>query len=390
MDTTLETNWTVADICKGFTFDKNEGKGLYGLGGKLIIQPEYQRSYIYDKDGKDVDVINSLLNGYPLGLLYFVKNKNGMYEVLDGQQRITSFGRFVNMTYKFAIKDPSGKPQYFDSLSPEEQDKILKTKLTIYVCEGTSKEIQEWFAKINMIGIPLTPQELRNAAYHGSFVTLARKEFSNSQNTNMNKWKVYIKGNEKRQEILEVALKWVSDNKIDNYLAEHRNDDNINELKSHFDSVIDWVSNLFNYTGKEMQGLDWGVFYKEHHNKPYNKESINKRVNELMEDECVRNKKGIFEYLLGNEEHPELLDIRIFEESTKRTVYERQTREAKEKGVSNCPLCATSNTPSEQTKIYPIKQMDADHVTAWSKGGATNIDNCQMLCIKHNRSKGNK
>ena len=205
MNKELITTWTVKDLCAGFAFDKNEGKGLYGLNGKLIIQPEYQRNYIYDKGGKDVEVIRSLLKGYPLGLIYFVKNSDGKYEVLDGQQRITSFGRFVNSTYPFAVPDENDNPRYFDSLNPEEQEKILNTELTIYVCEGTSQEIQEWFEKINIAGEKLTPQELRNAAYHGPFVTLARKVYSNSSNANMNKWLTYIKGDPKRQEVLEKA-----------------------------------------------------------------------------------------------------------------------------------------------------------------------------------------
>lgn len=393
MDKELKTDWTVGDICNGFTYDKNEGKGLYGLNGDLIIQPEYQRCYIYGDSGKDVSVIESLLAGYPLGLFYFAKTKEGKLEVLDGQQRITSFGRFVTDKDSFYVKDSNGELQTFPGLSEDERNKILNTKIIAYVCEGTPTEVQKWFDKINIAGVPLKKQELRNAIYHGSFVTLARKYFSNSLTGDVDMWKTYIKGDVKRQDFLEVALKWISENQgksIEQYMADHRNDNDINEIRNYFDSVISWINGLFNYTDKEIQGLDWGTFYREYHNIPYNKVAINNRVNELMEDEYVRNKKGIFEYLLGNEEHPELLDIRIFEESTKRTVYERQTREAKKKGVSNCPLCVTSNTLSEQTKIYPIKQMDADHVTAWSKGGATNIDNCQMLCIKHNRSKGNK
>ena len=389
MEKTLVTTWTVKDICDGFTFDKNEGKGLFGLNGQLIIQPEYQRNYIYDKNGRDMDVIKSLLQGYPLGLLYFVKNSDGMFEVLDGQQRITSFGRFVKTTYPFAVPDSDGNPRYFDSLSEEERSRILSTPLTVYVCEGTSKEIQTWFEKINIVGAPLTRQELRNAAYHGSFVTLARKVFSNSSNANMNKWLTYIKGDPKRQEVLEVALHWVSNGDIDNYMAQHRSDTNIDELKNQFDSVIYWVGSLFEYTDKEVRGLDWGEYYRKYHNNAYNHAYLNNRVEELMADPCVKNKKGIFEYLLDGETKPQLLDIRVFEDSTKRSVYQQQTSDARKRGVSNCPLCAIGHDGNAK-KIWDIKSMDADHVSAWSTGGTTDISNCQMLCITHNRAKGNR
>lgn len=389
MKTQLITDWTVEDICKGFAFDKNEGKGLFGMDGKLVIQPEYQRNYIYDKDGKDVDVIISILKDYPIGLIYFVKTADGKYEVLDGQQRITSLGRFVNTTYPFSVEDSAGNPRYFDSLSPEEQDRIKNTKLTIYVCEGTSSEIEEWFKTINIQGVPLTKQELRNAAYHGSFVTLARKEFSNSQDTRMNKWKTYIKGDPKRQEILEVALEWVSDGDIESYMGKHRKDTDITELKNHFESVIEWISSVFDYTGKEMCGLPWGEFYKTYHANAYSKTDISGKLNALMADPFVHNKKGIIEYLLGGELHPELLDVRVFDDATKRSKYTQQTNDAKTKNTSNCPVCA-SGTNANKTKIWEFKDMDADHVTAWSRGGSTDIANCEMLCKTHNRAKGNR
>lgn len=389
MKTTLVTDWTIADICKGFMFDRNEGKGLFGMDGQLVIQPEYQRNYIYDKDGKDAGVINSVLKGYPLGLIYFVKTSDGKYEVLDGQQRITSLGRFVNTTYPFCIEDENGNPRYYESLSKEEKDKINKTELTIYVCEGTSNEIQEWFEKINIQGVPLTKQELRNAAYHGPFTTLARKIFSNSSNSNMNKWKTYIKGDPKRQEILEVALDWVSGGDIEGYMAKHRNDTNIDELKNHFDSVMDWISSVFDYTDKEVRGLPWGEFYEKYHNNAYNKTTVNNRVNELMSDSFVHKKSGIFEFILSGEKKTQLLDIRVFDDATSRTVYQQQTTEAKQKGISNCPLCAIGHD-SNANKIWEFKQMDADHVASWSKGGSTDIKNCQMLCVTHNRAKGNR
>lgn len=388
MKAILHTEWTIGDIVKGFVFDKNEGKGLFGLNGKLVIQPEYQRNYIYDKDGKDVKVIESVLKGYPLGLIYFVKTGKDKYEVLDGQQRITSLGRYINQTYPFAVME-NGNPKYFESLASEEQNFILKTPLTIYVCEGTNKEIDEWFQTVNIVGVKLTDQERLNATYHGSFVNLARKEFSNSNNSNMNKWRTYIDGDPKRQEILETALEWVSKGDIKTYMASHKNDNNIDELKNYFNSVIDWIDGIFDYTGKEMKSQEWGCLYEKYHSNPYDKDEITAKVNNLLADSAVKNKKGIFEYILGGEKDKKLLDIRIFEDSTKRTVYQRQTNEAIGKGISNCPYCALENGQNAK-KIWTIDKMDADHVSAWSNGGATTLDNCQMLCISHNRAKGNK
>ena len=389
MKTKLLTDVTVGDICDGFSFDQSEGKGLYGWGGKLIIQPEYQRSYIYDIDGRDKGVVYSLLKEYPIGLLYFVKNDDDTYEILDGQQRVTSFARFITESNGFSIVGDDGTTKYFHSLEKEEKKRLLETKLTIYICEGSANEIKEWFKTINITGVPLTAQELRNAAYHGSFVNAARKIFSNSKNPRMKKWLAYVKGDPKRQEVLETALKWISDGDIEDYMAAHRADDNADELLDYFETVIDWVSSLFEYTGKEVKGIEWVRLYKEYHSQSYNKAELNQKVSELMSDPCVTSKKGIFEFLLSNGEKKELLSVRLFPEAVKKSVYEAQTQQAEARGVSNCPMCASMQT-AVKTKIYKYEEMDADHVTAWSRGGSSDISNCQMLCKIHNRSKGNR
>ncbi|MBR5768105.1 MAG: DUF262 domain-containing protein [Clostridia bacterium] len=388
MKTTLHTDWTVGDVCKGFVYDKSEGKGLFGLGGKLIVQPEYQRNYIYGDGKKDVAVVDSLLKGYPLGLIYFVLNKDGMYEVLDGQQRITSFARFVNKTWPFAV-NWKGKIRYFDSLDKDDRDRITDAPLTIYVCEGEPSEIQEWFETINIAGVPLVKQELRNASYHGPFVTKARSVFSNTGNAAMSRWKTYVKGDPKRQAVLEAALDWVSDGDIDGYMARHRGDLGIDEMKNHFDTVIDWVDSLFEYTGSEVCGLEWGRLYRQYHKKAYSKDELTKKVSALLNDTQITNKRGVFEYLLGGEKDTTLLNVRVFDEKTKKAVYNRQTKDAVEKGVSNCPLCAIGHDNNAK-RLYKLAEMDADHVTAWSRGGATDAANCQMLCKTHNRAKGNK
>lgn len=386
MITTLKTDITVKDICDGFVYNELEGKGLYGLSGKLTIQPEYQRNYIYADGKKDVAVIESIISGYPLGLIYFNQPEDGKYEVLDGQQRITSFGRFV--TNKFAIK-VDGMEQYFSGLPADLQNKILEYPLTIYICQGEEKEIKDWFKTINIAGVPLNEQELRNAIYSGPFVTAAKEEFSNSQNANVQKWGAYISGSVNRQSFLETALDWVSDGNIEAYMSDHRRDNNINELKTHFTSVIDWVSSVFTDLTSEMCGIEWGRLYREYHKNPYNPQEASKKLHELYEDPYVRNHRGIFEYILGGCSDAKLLDVRVFDDATKRRVYNEQTKNAEAKGISNCPLCAIGHE-ANKTRIYKLDEMDADHVSAWSKGGATNEENCQMLCRTHNRAKGNK
>ena len=388
MNTTLKTDLTIRDIVQGFVYNEYEGRGLFGWSGNLVIQPEYQRNYIYADGKRDVAVIRSILKEYPLGTLYFVKTKSGKYEVLDGQQRITSFGRYI--TGKFAIEDENEIPQYFTSLPEDKQKIIMDTPLLIYICEGEESEIKEWFKTINIVGVPLNNQELLNAIYSGPFVTLAREEFSNSQNANIQKWSAYIKAEVLRQGYLETALDWISGGHIENYMSKHRFDNNINELKTHFSSVIDWISSVFSDVENEMRGLEWGRLYKEYHKTPYNPKEVSSKVHKLYADESVKNRRGIFEYILGGCQDTKLLDIRIFEESTKKIVYTRQTNEAKEKQISNCPLCALSNNASMSKKIYNISEMDADHVSAWSRGGATSIENCMMLCKSHNRAKGNR
>ena len=387
MKTTLRTDITIRDICNGFVYNELEGKGLFGLSGKLTIQPEYQRNYLYATENREAGVIDSIIKEYPLGLIYFNKVSNNEFEVLDGQQRITSIGRYV--TNKFSIKDQNGMEQYFDGLNPHIQEQILNTTLLIYECEGTESEIKEWFKTINIKGIPLNNQELLNAVYSGPFVTLAKEEFSNSQNANVQKWSAYISGAVNRQDYLNTALEWVSHDNIGEYMSAHRQDTNINELKRYFNSVIDWISSVFTMVESEMRGLEWGRLYESYHKQAYDPKFIESKVRELYADPYVKNRKGIFEYILGGCVDTKLLDVRVFDEATKKTKYTQQTQEAEAKHVSNCPLCALGHD-ANKSKIWKPNEMDADHVAAWSKGGATSIDNCQMLCKTHNRAKGNK
>ena len=386
METKLRTDITVKDICEWFVYNELEWKWLFGLAWKLTIQPEYQRNYIYADWKKDVAVINSILSGYPLWLIYFNKVGDDKFEVLDGQQRITSFGRYV--TGKFAVKI-EGMEQYFSWLAENLQDKILKTPLLIYECEWEESEIKERFKTINIAWVPLNEQELLNAVYSWPFVTKAKEEFSNSQNANVMKWWAYISWVVNRQDFLHTALDRVSKGEIWNYMSKHRYDDNITELKTYFTTVIDRISGVFSDVESEMKWLERWRLYETYHKKSYDPKKVSEKVHELYADPYVKSRKWVFEYILGDCVDSKLLDVRVFDEATKKSVYAQQTKEANEKWVSNCPLCAIWHE-SNNKKIWSIWEMDADHVSAWSKGGATDIKNCQMLCKSHNRAKWNR
>ena len=388
MKTSLNT-YTVKELSEGFVYNELEGRGLFGLAGRLTIQPEYQRNYIYADGKRDVAVIESLLKGYPLGLIYFNKVHEDNLEVLDGQQRITSFGRFI--TGKFAIKDERGMEQYFSGLPKDKQEIILNSEILVYECEGTESEIKEWFKTINTVGVPLNNQELLNAVYSGPFVTAGKAEFSNSQNSNIMKWSAYISGSAQRQDFWERALEWVSKGKdnIGGYMSQHRNDKNITEVKNYFTSVIDWVSSVFTDVESEMRGLEWGRLYEEHHATAYNPAKVSAEVRALYGDPYVKSRKGIWEYVLGGSTETKLLEVRVFDEATKKSTYAQQTKEAQAEERSNCSHCAIGHD-ANKARIWKLDEMDADHVAAWSKGGTTSASNCELLCKTHNRAKGNR
>lgn len=389
MRTEIRTDITIGDLCQGFQYSEIDAKGLFGWSGKLTIQPEYQRNYIYADKKMDIPVIESVFAGFPLGILYFNKLDDEHFEVLDGQQRITSLGRFY--TEKFSIMDENGLPHKFSGLSEFKKNQFLNTKLVVCICEcdGDNDELKRWFKIVNKGGLVLTDQEILNAVYSGPFVTLAKKTFSNKNNTNTQRWGAFIKGPIERQQFLHTALDWVSDGHIAKYMQDHQNDTNITELDAYFNSVIDWITTTFEMTEDNMCGLDWGRLFKTYSNVQYNLPKLNNRVRGLLQDETIGKPSNVYEFVLGGETDTSLLEIRIFEESIKSAVYQQQTQRARELGVSNCPLCAESNG-NNRCRIYKKSEMDADHVTAWSRGGTTTIDNCQMLCKSHNRAKGNK
>ena len=382
MMTIKQIEVTVREIAQGYV--NNDEQGVRGYGGQLDIRPPYQREFIYNEKEQQA-VITTVLKGYPLNVMYWVKRSDDAecpYEVMDGQQRTLSLCEYVDGKFSYEFKNFFNQPA-------DIQNRILDYPLTIYVCEGEPSEIQAWFETINIAGVPLVKQELRNAAYYGPFVTKAREVFSNTGNASMSRWQTYIPGDPKRQAILETALKWVSNGNIDDYMAKHRDDEDIDELKNYFDTVINWVDSVFEYTGSEMCGRDWGRLYREYHKNAYSKDKVAKRVNALLDDSQVTDKKGIFEYVLGGEMNSRVLNIRVFDKKTIKAVYRKQTAEAEAQGVSNCPLWAMGHDANAK-RIYKESEMDADHVTAWSNGGATDEANCQMLCKTHNRAKGNR
>jgi hypothetical protein len=387
---TSHHEYTVAKLCRGFEYSDKDGKGLFGLDKKLTIQPDYQRHFLYEKEGLEQPVIQSLLRGFPLGVLYFNQVADGYFEVLDGQQRITSIGRFL--LDKFYVLDERGREQYFSSLPKDKQELITNSKILAYHCQGEESEIKDWFEVVNKGGLKLTRQEVLNAVYSGPFITEAKKIFSNSNNTSLEVWSTYLTGDFRRQAYLETALDWISGpgEEIEAYLGRHRNDSEILNLVNRFDEVIEWVSsNFLQKFPPHMKGLDWGDYWLRFGKSEYDPAEVTVRVSSLIDDPYVSNKRGVFEYVLGGEKERTLLGIRVFHPAQKQRQYDLQTKQAKVSKISNCPHCVIEDS-SNKSKIWLLGGMEADHVSAWSKGGESIDENCQMLCMAHNRLKGNK
>lgn len=381
---------TVREIIENYKDSAEEG--VVGYGGKLNIRPAYQREFVY-KDEQRNEVIRTVMRGYPstkfpLNVIYWAKITEDQFELIDGQQRTISLCQYANNEFSIII---DGMPKNFDNLSQEKKNYFLDYELQVYVCSGTPEQRLEWFTIINIAGEPLKPQELLNANYTGTWLSSAKRYFmkSNSAAYGLGNKYVEIEANQSRGKGLETAIKWISNNNVKQYMADHQNDENADVLWQHFRKVIEWVQSTFTDYYREMKDLNWGELYDKYHGKTYDPKKIAEKVKSLFEDPYVNNNKGIFEYVLGGSEDTKLLDIRVFDEATKKLVYAKQTKEAKIKGTSNCSHCAMGLT-SNKSKVWSIKEMDADHVTAWSKGGATDIKNCEMLCITHNRAKGNR
>ena len=348
----------IKDLVKDYE-DKQE-EGVYGYGGKLNIRPKYQREFVYKDKQRDA-VIDTVQKSFPLNVMYWVKNGK-TYEVLDGQQRTISICQYVNDDYSIDAR-------YWHNLKNDEKEKILNYKCMIYFCDGTDSEKLAWFKIINIAGERLTEQELRNAVYTGTWLTDAKRHFSKPGCAAYGLAKDYVNGSPIRQDYLETALNWISKGKIEQYMAIHQDDNNADELWQYFLAVIKWVVDVFPKYRKEMKGLPWGELYNSHNKKKFDVKKFQTRIDELMKDDDVTKKTGIYPYLItGDEKH---LNIRAFTENEKRTAYEKQ------KG--KCPICK---------EHFEIEEMEGDHITPWSEGGKTNIKNLQMLCKNCNRRKG--
>lgn len=355
----------IKDLVDRFHIDNSTG-AVSGFGGKLNIQPKYQRDFIYgDKEQKEV--IRTVRKGFPLNIMYWSKNPDGTFELLDGQQRTRSICRY--MTETFSVDGYT-----FSNLTPEEIKRVEDYEIMVYICEGEEREKLDWFEIVNIAGKPLTPQELRNSVYTGDWLTDAKKYFS-GKDPAVNRYGrgKYMKRSGDRQEILEDVLGWISGGKIEEYMSHHQKDTNARDLIKYFEMVIDWVESVFLEYDKEMIGLPWGELYNEHKDDGFEKiaEENTRRAQELREDYEVQNKSGIYRYILTDEE--KWLNLRQFNKSEAKTKY------AQQKGI--CPICL---------KHFEFEEMEADHINPWSKGGKTEVSNLQMLCRKCNHEKSNR
>lgn len=344
-------------------YEDNDDEGVRGYDGQLDIRPPFQREFIY-KDKQRELVIDTIFKNYPLNVMYWAKREDGTFEVIDGQQRTISISQYVNGDFSY-------KNRYFNNLLDEEKEIVLNYELMVYVCSGSEVEKLEWFKTINIAGVTLNDQELRNAVYSGSWLSDAKKYFSKNSCPAYRLASEYMSGTPIRQDYLEKILHWISDDQIENYMAIHQHDLNSSDLWDYFLTVIDWTKTNFTKHRREMKSVEWGILFNQYKNSILDSTFLEQEVHRLMEDEDVTNKKGIYSYVFTKNERD--LSIRAFSDKQKREIYEKQ------KGV-----CLSCN------KEFEIKEMDADHINPWSKGGKSISNNCQLLCKTCNRSKGNK
>lgn len=349
---------TIRELTEGY--EDLQEEGVVGYDGRLDIRPPYQREFVYDAEQREA-VIDTVRKGFPLNVMYWAVRENGDFEIIDGQQRTISIGQYVNGDFSY-------KGRAFHNLENDEQQEILDYELTIYECSGTDSEKLEWFKTINIAGEELTDQELRNAVYHGSWVTDAKRYFSKSGCPAYQIGNKYLKGSPIRQAYLETTIKWINNGDIEGYMSAHQHDENASELWVYFTNIIEWIEKVFPKYRKEMEGLPWGVFYNKYKDEKFDSEEIEKNISRLYEDVELINNRGIYQYILtGDSKH---LNLRTFEPHVKKAIYEKQ------KGV--CAHCK---------KEFPLNQMHADHIKPWSLGGKTIPENCQILCQSCNAKK---
>lgn len=366
-------------------YEDNEELGVRAYDGKLDVRPPYQREFVY-KDRQRDAVIETLRKEFPLNVMYWAVRDDGTFEVIDGQQRTISICQYVEGDFSIQI---AGHQLAFHNLQSDQQEQILDYELMVYLCEGTDSEKLDWFKTINIAGEKLTDQELRNAVYHGSWVSAAKKYFSKNGCPAYQIASDYMTGSPIRQDYLETAIEWINNTKVDEYMRDHQHDPNANELWLYFKGVIDWATTTFPKKRSQMKSVKWGPLYNQYKNASLDPTKLEERVAVLMADLDVKRKRGIYEFLLGDEEDTRLLEVRVFDDRTKLAAYGQQTAAAEGSGTSNCPMCAGGSN-SNAGRIYDLSEMDADHVTAWSNSGASDLANCEMLCVSHNRSKGNR
>lgn len=356
---------TIGEIFNGYL--NSDDKGVVGYGGKLNIRPAYQREFIYKEKQRNA-VIDTVIKGFPLNMMFWAECEDGTYELMDGQQRTLSICQYLNHEFSIELK---GKPTKIDTLTSEEKENLKNYKLFINICKGTHRDKLDWFKTINIAGEKLTEQELRNAVYTGPWLTDAKKYFSKNGCPAYDIGKEYMTGSPIRQDYLEKVLEWYTNNNIEQYMCDNQHKPNANELRIYFENVITWVKTIFPKYRKEMKGLDWGYFYNKYKDTDFDSKKLEQEISELMLDEDVTKKTGIYEYVLTRQQKS--LSIRLFSDKQKRETYEKQ------KGI--CVKCE---------KKFQINEMNADHIIPWSKGGKTTIENCQMLCQKCNGTKSNK
>ena len=374
MMTIKQLEVTVGEITKGYI--NNEEQGVRGYNGLLDIRPPYQREFIYN-EAEQRAVINTVLNEYPLNVMYWVKRSDDAecpYEVMDGQQRTLSLCQYV--AGKFAVDF-----KYFDNQPADDQKKILDYKLTVYVCEGKESEKLEWFKTINIAGKPLNEQEIRNAVYAGPFVSDAKHHFSKSNCGAYRLGKDLVNGSPIRQDFLKKALEWMADHETRNgkpqsavgYMAVHQHDKNAIPLWTYFQNVLNWAISTFNMKKFKiiMKGVDWALFYDKYHEQPLDIKVMEDRISDLIGDDEIQKPNGIIPYVLTGDER--YLDLRTFKDKVKKAIWEKQNHK--------CAICG---------KEFDFELMEGDHIKPWREGGRTDIKNCQMLCRQCNRSKGSK
>jgi uncharacterized protein with ParB-like and HNH nuclease domain len=374
MMTIKQIEVTVGEITRGYI--NNDEQGVRGYNGQLDIRPPYQREFIYNEKEQKA-VITTILNGYPLNVMYWVKRSDDAecpYEVMDGQQRTLSICEYVDGKFSYDFKNFFNQPE-------DIQQKILNYKLTVYVCEGVPSEKLSWFKTINIAGKALNEQEINNAIYAGPFVTDAKRHFSKSNCAAYRLAKDLVNGTPIRQDFFKKALEWMAEHETRegkntsavDYMARHQHDPNANNLWSYFQTVINWAITNFDMKRfrKIMKGLDWAWLYDKYGTETLNTTELGQRISALMQDGEIQRQTGIIPYVLTGDEH--YLDLRAFPDNIKIAAWERQGHK--------CAVCGEE---------FDIEFMEGDHITPWCDGGRTTEDNCQMLCRECNRRKGGR